>query len=422
MLHSASIEAVKASTYRDQFVRPIYHDYGFAALPATIKALFGLAPPTAFLDHELGNGVKKVIALFIDGFGWRFLERHLDRSPFLKRFMDQGMVYQATSMFPSTTAAHVTHIHTGVPHTTTGIFEWYFYDPTVDNVIAPLLFSLSVDPTREGLKDKLGVQFRDVFRYPSTIYHTLTTAGVKCYTYQNIAYIDSSYSESALAGSEKYGFYTVSDALITLADRVRERPDETAYHFMYIDTIDGLGHKRGCSSRPFDAECDTILTALERLLINQLGGVKDTLLMVFADHGMTETDPKKCIYLDEDRAKVTRWLRTTRRGTPLLAGGSPQDLFLYIRPDCIAEAVEYFQGVVGEHGVVLPVQQLIDDHIFGLESPSPEFLARVGEVAVLMDGKTSAWWRAYPRPFQQYALHGGLSRAEMEIPVMLWRT
>ena len=54
----------------------------------------------------------QVILLFLDGFGWKLFERHLEH-PFLRRFMEKGVVSKITSQFPSTTSAQVTTIHTG---------------------------------------------------------------------------------------------------------------------------------------------------------------------------------------------------------------------------------------------------------------------------------------------------------------------
>lgn len=83
-----------------------------------------------------------VVLLFVDAFGWRFYERFQD-APFIKRMEKQGRIEKLTSEFPSTTAAHVTTLHTGLPVGMTGVHEWYYYEPKVDRIIAPLLFSFA---------------------------------------------------------------------------------------------------------------------------------------------------------------------------------------------------------------------------------------------------------------------------------------
>ena len=53
------------------------------------------------------------------------------------------MVEKLTAQFPSTTAAQITTIHTGQTVGEHGLFEWNYYEPVLDAVIAPLLFSFA---------------------------------------------------------------------------------------------------------------------------------------------------------------------------------------------------------------------------------------------------------------------------------------
>lgn len=110
------------------FIKPRYDSGGFAGLPARI--------------HEYcASGKYDAVVLFlVDAFGWRFFEKFQDL-PFLKRLTSDGMVEKLTAQFPSTTAAHVTTIHTGLPVGKSGVFEWFYYEPQLDRIIAPLLFS-----------------------------------------------------------------------------------------------------------------------------------------------------------------------------------------------------------------------------------------------------------------------------------------
>jgi len=121
------------------FIKPKYDKGGFAGIPDRITNAFA-------------SGKYDAVVLFlVDAFGWRFHERFQD-APFIKRIAKHGMIEKLTSQFPSTTAAHVTTIHTGLPVGVSGVHEWYYYEPQVDAVIAPLLFSYSGTKERDSLK------------------------------------------------------------------------------------------------------------------------------------------------------------------------------------------------------------------------------------------------------------------------------
>ena len=90
----------------EQFIKPRYDTGGFAVIPDRVK--------TAFT-----SGTYDAVVLFlVDAFGWRFFER-FQETPFIKRIAKHGSIEKLTSQFPSTTAAHVTTIHTGWRATST---------------------------------------------------------------------------------------------------------------------------------------------------------------------------------------------------------------------------------------------------------------------------------------------------------------
>src|SRR6266581_4409859 len=146
MINADSLNAVNASKFNDQFAKPLYDSYCFSQIPQTIYHLLtgdeqpGL--PISVLG-DLPRRFDKVILMFVDGFGWRFFERYAEKYPFLKTILAQGIISKMTSQFPSTTAAHVTCIHTGLNVGQSGVYEWHYYEPLLDEIIAPLLFSLA---------------------------------------------------------------------------------------------------------------------------------------------------------------------------------------------------------------------------------------------------------------------------------------
>ncbi len=191
MLNTRSIAAVAASQFGPGWVKPAYGSHCFAGIPDTLRQLYGL-PAHAPLPADVlpdGAAFDRVIFFFIDAFGWRFFERYAD-APFLKAVLNGGVVSQLTSMFPSTTAVHVTSIHTGLDVAASGVVEWFYYDPTLDAIIAPLLYSYAGDKDRETLA-KDGADPERLFPC-RTLYQELARAGVKSYVFGHRDYAQSS--------------------------------------------------------------------------------------------------------------------------------------------------------------------------------------------------------------------------------------
>src|SRR5574338_1411772 len=150
------------------FVKPRYDAGGFAGIPNRIREAFA------------SGNYDAVVLFLIDGFGWRFFERFQD-APFIQRIAKHGNIEKITSQFPSTTAAHLTTIHTGLPVGVSGVYEWYYYEPQLDQIIAPLLFSHAGTRERDTLK-ATGIQ--PEFLYPRGIFYPeLKKMGVDPYIF-----------------------------------------------------------------------------------------------------------------------------------------------------------------------------------------------------------------------------------------------
>src|SRR3990167_11096856 len=153
MLNTHSQKAVDSSTFSSQFIKPLYGSYCFSRIPGTVEHLLTKQKTKHLpLDTLPKHGTtQKVLFLFIDSFGWKWWDQYKNKYPFLKRFLEKGVVSKLTSQFPSTTAAHVTTIHSGLEPGQSGIYEWFYYEPLVGRIIAPLLFSYAGDKARETL-------------------------------------------------------------------------------------------------------------------------------------------------------------------------------------------------------------------------------------------------------------------------------
>jgi hypothetical protein len=98
-----------------EFVPPDYEGGTIANVPATVAALLeapfaGLPPLRDELWRPL-TGVKRVVVLLVDAWGWNLLEQERDN---LARLLGRTAVSgQVTSIFPSTTMAALSSVWTG---------------------------------------------------------------------------------------------------------------------------------------------------------------------------------------------------------------------------------------------------------------------------------------------------------------------
>lgn len=406
------------------FVCPTYDSHSFTAIPASIAPLLG-APGLAALSDEFLPGrprtFRAVVLILLDGFGWRFFEKVADDYPALRRFAAASGVAKLTSQFPSTTAAHITCLHTGLEVGQSGVYEWQYYEPQFDAVITPLLFSYAGTKERDQLK-ATGIAPERI--YPTaTLYQALAKSGIASYVIQHGEYTPSTYSDVVFAGATALGYRTLPEALVNLRLLLAQQRKPT-YCVLYHDRFDALCHEYGPNSPQVDAELDAFLTTLERQLLVQLdGGHGDTLVLLTADHGQSETHPLRTVYLntDSDFAGLESFLKRDRHGKPIAPAGSPRDFFLYIRDELLDEAHDFLAARLAGRAVVYRTTDLIASGFFGAAPVSGTFLGRVGNLVVLPYRGEAVWWYEKDRFEQKYfGHHGGLTPQEMEIPLLGW--
>ena len=410
--------------FDSSFVLPQYDGRCFSNLPRTIQSLFSDTITPALSPDLLGSvspPYDTVILFYIDAFGWRFLQEHRDRSPFLQRMQSDGVVSKITSQFPSTTAAHVTTIHSGLPVGQSNVFEWQYYEPELDAMFSPLLYSFAGDKKRETV-GSIDID-KDLLFPNKTIYKTLRGEGIRSCTLQSRTYSSSTYSKSMLKGSRVSPYTTYPQALVTLGQLLAEQEKPT-YYFLYLDPIDHICHQFGPRSPHLAAEIEAFLMIMERIFMRQLEKrTGRTLFMMTTDHGQVEVSPETTIYLNRDPqfSGVERFLKTNQKDELLIPAGSPRDMFLYINDGMLDDAVEFLGTRLNNVAEVHPISHLIAQGLLGNGSPKESFLSRVGDLVILPYAHQSVWWYEkgkFEMKFKGH--HGGLTPEEMEIPLILF--
>jgi predicted AlkP superfamily pyrophosphatase or phosphodiesterase len=389
----------------NQFTTPRYDSGGFAGIPQRIH------------DYFSAGQYDMVVFFLVDGLGWRFVERFQD-APFIKRLTRDGEAEKLTAQFPSTTAAHLTTIHTGLPVGESGVYEWFYYEPALDRVIAPLLFSFAGDKERDTLKSLVDPKYL----YPNqTLYQSLKETGVKSHVFGVHDHTPSTYSNVVMKGAKLDSFKTLSEALINLGILLEKQTKPTYVH-LYFDKIDSLCHEYGPDAPQTEAEIETFLLILEHYFTRIFAGKKRILFLMTADHGASEVDPKTTVFLNINQrfAGVERFFKINRNGELLVPAGSARDMFLYVKDDLLDEAQAFLSSRLDGKAEVVKVSELMAEGYFG-PTISPEFRGRVGNLVILSHRYESVWWYVKDK-FEQkyYGHHGGLTPQEMEIPLFTY--
>lgn len=384
----------------ESFVKPRYDEGGFAGIPTRIENAFA------------SGNYDAVVLFLIDGFGWRFFERFQD-APFLKRIARDGKIEKITSQFPSTTAAHITTIHTGLPVGMSGVYEWYYYEPQIDQIIAPLLFSLAGTKERDTLKS-IGVKPSSL--YPRGVFYpALKKRGVDSYLFGMREYTPSTYSSVIMAGIEQYAFKTFSEALVNL-NLLLEKQTKPTYIHLYFDKLDSICHEYGPTSPQMETEIETFLLIMEHYFERIFNTKKRVLFLMTADHGQVEVDPQTTVFLNRDMrfSGVERFLKTNRYRQLLVPAGSARDMFLHVKEDLLDEAQAFLTPRLEGKADVVKTEYLINEGYFGPEVSS-RLRERVGNLVILPYRYESVWWYEKDK-FEQrfYGHHGGLTPQEME--------
>ena len=401
-------------------VQPRYDSACFSLIPTLLRA--ALTDGRFPLLEQLGwnTPFQKVVFFYIDAFGWHQFAPRADAYPALRRFLDHGHAARWTSQFPSTTAAHVTTMFTGEEVGQHGVYEWFYYEPTVDIVITPLMFTIAGSKEPEKLQ-AVGADPARIIPQESWLEEE-AIAHIPIYVFQNRLFAHSTYSKAMTHDARVIPFRTLSQALTTLR-LMLETHQGPGLYYVYYEALDAIAHEHGPQSPHMEAEVDTFLRVFERQFFARLDRkVRDTLIVLSADHGMMAVDPKTTLYVNQHPLfkDLRPLLRRNARGALIAPAGSPRDMFFYVQPGREEEAREILARITEGRADVVLTHALIEQGYFGSLPVSERFLARVGDIVVLPYTQESVWWYEKDKFEQkQYGHHGGLSPEEMEIPLLL---
>ena len=401
MLH---LELLKTYKRKGEWVFPDYKKYCLSSVPWTVANIFGQKTnrPTIPLKYKS----DKVIFFLFDGFGFNQWKNF--RHPVKTAFEEAGDVFPITTVYPSSTAAAMTTLHTGLTPQEHGLLEWYVYFREIDMILMTLPFASEFEPQR----------FKKIKADPKilldseTFYQKLKRNGINVYMFKPEGITKGAYSDLAFKGANIIGYESVRDLFRKLRKQVIKK--EKAYYFVYCPDIDTSSHVTGPFSRMTRRRKKYIFNKLRSFFVDvnkKIG--KNTTVLISADHGQIKPERLRPVYLNG-----IDWFENSLEKSP--AGriiepyGLPRDMFIQVKKEKLVEVKENIKKIGFD---VIDINEFIKKGLFGLNKPSKRFIDRAGNLLVIPRKNGMVWYKHSKKENVRFrGIHGGLTEDEMIIP------
>jgi hypothetical protein len=389
-------------------VKPLY-DYSFGNIANTIEHLLTGAAHGPLLPADCFGGSypqpRKIVLIFVDSFGWTFWQQHQHRFRTTRRVAEQGTLTPISALFPSTTAASVSSLNLGVLPAVHALYEWNIYIPTYGEVIQSLAFTPLGRHPRDACLKK-GYDPSKLLEAHETVHQRLAKGGVRSIQFSHANYAGSAYNRSASAGAEVVVHGTLAEGLVQLRDALVGTPDKALLAF-YWASLDTIAHIYGPGGPHHAAEIASFWHTFDAIF--QDVDSADTLYLFTADHGQIRSDARATIYLNERIPQLADCLPISPTGNTIYPNGSPRDVFLHVRPERRAEALELLHKHLDGDALILPMDEALALGLFGPQPVCAELRRRLGDILILPYADRFIWWRE-PGLLQNtfHGHHGGL--------------
>lgn len=335
---------------------------------AEIEGAMGGSPTISGLDESLPESSTYMLVLF-DGLGVAQLGHEG------ARVFRSSLSSTLTCEFPSTTTVSLSTVATGLPPSQSGAVGHLTYYPDLDRVVNTLKW---IDLTGEPVP----YSYADVLPGPN-LWERLRAVGVEPITVQPSNFAGTPLSRVLYRGARfesAWDWTDLIDATVSLAS------EPGRFVFTYVPFVDVAGHSFGLKSEQFTEAMKLAASIWEGIVS---GLAHDTVVVGTADHGLMEVAESDKIpvrgYDDARFAGDARGLQVWGDGLADMAG-----------------------AIGGE--LVDPVSLLGPD-------PSAKTLSHLGDGLILAPDGVGFYPPAFDR--RLFAYHGGLSPAEMEIPLLI---
>ena len=359
------------------------YDNSILGIPNSILQHYGAEThhkSLPLLDDRLRQNYKNVVLYVLDGLGVEILQAHAPNG-FLLRNLSKTL----SSVYPCTTTSALTSLETGLTPLEHGWLGWSQYFAAIDKSVD--LFS-----NRESGTSRLAAENNIVWE----------TIGYKN-LFEQIREVDAGIEFCRVSPFGKYKTSSNEDVCSYIAELSQKegRRYIYAYHFQPDQEM----HCSGCFSEltkskvlKFDRQIEELATKL-----------KDTLLIVTADHGMVDIED----LVIEDYPEINNCLA-------VLPTREPRSLSFFVKPEYKSDFPRLWESHFADAFELLTGEEAFASGLFGSGKAHDNARDFLGDYVALATGNLGLWFKNEDGQASNHkAAHAGLNAAEMQVPLVL---
>jgi predicted AlkP superfamily pyrophosphatase or phosphodiesterase len=395
------------------------------ATPSAETGAPPLPPPPAFGSHSIADllpscaaalgdreftdtlglpASPRICLVMVDGLGRTLLSKRTAHTPFLREKLSAGqgaIPGTLDAAFPSTTAASLASLGTGVPPGQHGMVGYDVYAPHLDRVVNQLNgWDPDVDPDR--------------WQPCPTVFERIHPA-IPVATVSLPQFEGSPMTRAALRGGDFIGAGSLHARTTAAAEVLAAHPRMLVY--FYLNELDKSGHQFGCASAEWEEALEEVDACVRRLDTQLPAG---TLVLVVGDHGMVDIPATRRFDIGAD-PYLTEGVRHT--------AGEPRMVHLHVAPpeggsgrthdDAVAAVAARWRERFGNQAWILTRREAIGHGLFG-PVVSQEVHDRIGDLIVAVHGDIALFdgRRVRPQAFEMVGQHGSWTKAERQVPLI----
>ena len=352
---------------------------------ASLEGYFGLKPLQSthpVIDALLSKKPwRNIVLLLYDGLSMAALREALPAEAFLRRSVRAAL----SSVFPPTTTAAVTSLKSGLNPIQHGWIGWSMYLPALDQTVDlfPNRLQFTGEPPR---MEEAG---RTLLPYGHFLSRLREQAGIAAHEVS---------AHGDIPTDSREGMYQQVAALC-------QRPGQHMI-YAYDGNPDHLMHEKGTRHPEVTAVIKAINQEAEAFAASL---PEDSLLLITADHGLVDADFK---YLC-DYPQITDCLLR-----PYAVEGRAASFFT--KDGMHKQFEQAFRRAFGQHFILMTTEEFLEEGFLGPGAEHPSLRTMLGDYMAL--ATDSSCLAMQPGDYDMVGVHAGLTRAEMEVPLIVARS